>query len=369
MDWIILISITVLSAVAGYRKGALTMTWRLLSFVAGYVVAWKLTPSFAQWLLDTHKLQGVIVYPIAGLSLFLGIGIVLNIVSSILFLFIPAHIKEGGKWAGILLGGFFGAVFALLCVWTISIVQHAISQHQQPAAPTTTAPHPSALRQLAGKIISTTAQTVIGDKNSSAVITGQLLSDPVSVSQELNYLAKQPDARELFSNPDNYHTLVNGTAEDIMKLPQFQKLLNDDNAMDTLSKTGLTGNTPQNEKITLANNLSTYAKNIDKVKNTPEYDDVMNDPDIIAAMQAGDYAKLLTNEKVRLLTEKITRGSSTPLKTTADTLNNNTKNNYFNDIGLPQKVYRWQDKKGKTHFSDTVPPLSEVNGEVTEIIH
>lgn len=371
MDWIILGAVTVLFVITGYRKGALMMTWRLLAFVVGYVMAWKFTPSLAQWFVSTHKLQGVIVYPIAGLSLFLGTGIVFSMLYSVLVLLIPARIKEGGKVAGALLGGILGFVFALLCVWTTGIVQHALSQHQQTAASAFGTPPSSAVRQFAGKIMSDAAQAVAGNKNPVASATAQLLADPVSTSQNINYLAKQPDVRELFHNQDNYNTMINGSAEDIMKMPAFQQLTHDEKTMDFLSKAGLANSTDQNNQAALANNLSAYAKNIDKIKNTPQFQEVMADPEITAAMQAGNYAKLLTNEKVRRLTEMLTQGSSTPADKTADTVNNstntNTKNNAFHDSGLPQTVYRWKDKAGNTHYSDTPPSPSDVSGDVTQV--
>lgn len=373
MDWIILISITVISAFAGYRKGALMMTVRVIAFIAGYVVAWKLTPPLAQWLVDTHKLQGVIVYPASGLALFFGTGIVLNIVSSILFLLIPNHIKEGGKLLGAFLGGFFGLVFGLLCVWTIGIVHNAILQRQQAADSTTTlvstAQSTSVARQFAGKIISTATQAAMGDTNSTA-LTSQLLSDPVSISQGLNYLAKTPSMGELFRNADNYRTMVNGTPSDIMQIPAFQQLVNDDEAMSFLSKTGLAGKTEQEKQSTLAKNFSMYAKNIDKIKNTPEYRSIITDPEIATTLKAGNYMALLTNEKVRLLAEMITHGSNSSSTTTSASIipadNKKTTSSSDND-GNPQKIYRWKDKQGGMHYGETPPEPSDVNGDVIQM--
>jgi uncharacterized membrane protein required for colicin V production len=372
MDWIILISITAISAFAGYRKGALMMAVRVIAFVLGYVVAWKLTPPLAQWLIDTHKLQGVIVYPAAGLALFFGTGIVLNIVSSILFLLIPSHIKEGGKLAGAFLGGLFGLVFGLLCVWTVGIVHNAILQRQQAADSATTiistAQSTSVARQFAGKIISTATQAVMGDTNSTA-ITSQLLSDPVSISQGLNYLAKQPNVGELFRNADNYRTMVNGTPSDIIQIPAFQQLVNDDEAMSFLSKTGLTGNNEQEKQVTLAKNFSMYAKNIDKIKNTPEYRSIITDPEIATQLKAGNYMALLTNEKVRLLAEMITHGSNSSGTTTSAIIipNDNKKITSSDNDEKPQKIYRWKDKQGGMHYGETPPEPSDVSGDVIQM--
>lgn len=373
MDWIILISITVISAFAGYRKGALMMTVRVIAFVAGYVVAWKLTPLLAQWLIDTHKLQGVIVYPAAGLALFFSTGIILNMVSSILFLFIPSHIKEGGKLAGAFLGGFFGLVFGLLCVWTVGIVHNAILQRQQAtdsAATIASVPSSTSMaRQFAGKIISTATQAVMGDTNSTA-ITSQLLSDPVSISQGLNYLAKNPNVGELFRNANNYRIMVNGTPADIMKIPAFQQLVNDDQAMSFLSQTGLAGNNDQEKQTTLANNFSTYTKNIDKIKNTPEYRNIISDPEIATTLKAGNYMALLTNEKVRLLAEMIAHGSnkySTIIPTAIITPTTNDTKTSSDDGNTSQKIYRWKDNQGGIHYGETPPDSSDVSGDVIEM--
>jgi hypothetical protein len=232
-------------------------------------------------------------------------------------------------------------------------------------------------RQVAGKIISTAAQAVISDKNSAAGITGQLLSDPVSISQELNYLAKQPDVRELFHDATNYRTMVNGTPEEIMELPDFQKLVNDNEAMDFLSKAGLAGNTPEEQQATLAKNFSMYTKNIDKIKNTPEYRDIITDPEITATLKTGNYVGLLTNEKVRLLAEMLTHGSSTSNANASAAASTNTnvtnidgtKNNSFFDGGISQKVYRWKDKKGNTHYTGASPLPTEVSGDIVEVSH
>lgn len=361
MDWIILIVITLLSAIAGYRKGALRMVLRLISFIAGYVVAWKLTPILAQWFIDTHKLQGVIVYPAAGLTLFFGTGIALNIVFSILYWLVPTTIKEGGKPVGATLGGLFGLLFAILCIWTIGIVHSAIIQREHANNPDTPIKQvsPSTVQKIAGNIISKTTQAALGDNNPAITLTSQALSDPTSVSQELNYLSKQPDVRELFSDADNYRAMVNGTPNDIMQLPSFQNLINDQQAMAFLSKAGLAGNTTQEKQLTLANNFSTYAKNMEKIKNTPEYRDIITDPEITTKLKERDYVALLTNEKVRLLTEMLISGH-VATQNIASGEGQARKN---------KKIFQWKDKSGGMHYSEQPPIESNVVGEVKEIQH
>jgi uncharacterized membrane protein required for colicin V production len=381
MDWIILIGITLLSAFSGYRKGALQMTLRLISFVAGYVVAWKLTPALAQWLIDTHKLQGVIVYPVAGLSLFLGAGILLNLVCSLLLWLIPAHIKEGGKSVGALLGGLCGLLFAFLCVWTIGIAQHAWIQRQQASHPGANPIRPtsSAARALSGKMISSAAHVIIGDENPMATVTNQMLSDPVAMSQGLNYLSRQPDVRELFADANNYRAMVNGTPESIMQLPSFQNLISDPQAMAFLSRAGLTGNSPAEQQRTLAGNLSTYAKNIELIKNTPEYRNIITDPEVTTRLKEHDYMALFTNEKVRLLAEMLTHGpsavtaipSTTAQTTTINSVTTDTeeKKDAYSNKGIKQKIYRWVDKNGGVHYSEQPPTPAEARGEVIEMTH
>ena len=349
------------------------MTVRVIAFVVGYVVAWKLTPPLAQWLLDTHKIQGVIVYPVAGGALFFGTGIVLNIASSILFLFIPSHIKVGGKLIGAFLGGFFGLVFGLLCVWTVGIVHNALLQRQQATDSATTivsAPQSASMaRQLAGKIISTTTQAVMGNTNSVTSMTTQLLGDPISAAQELNDLLKQPNVHELFRNVDNYRTMVNGTPEDIMKIPAFQQLVSDNETMKGLFQAGLAGNTAQEKQATLAKYFSTYTKNVDKIKNTSEYNNVMTDLEIAATLKSGNYMALLTNEKVRLLVEMIKHSSKTPNVNVSNAPNDKAKDDSFYNGSLSQKIYRWKDKAGGAHFSAALPEQNEVDGEVVEVKH
>lgn len=371
MDWIILIAITLLSAVGGYRKGALRMTLRIMSFVAGYIIAWKFTPTLAQWFIDSHKLQGIIVYPAAGLSLFLGTGIALNVICSILLWLIPARIKNGGKSVGAALGGLFGLFFSILCIWSVGIAQQAFTQKQHANDSHTTATQiTSPLQKIAGKVINTATQITIGSDNPAASITSQILSDPTSVSQELNYLSKQPDIRELFSDADNYRAMVNGTPEQIMQLPSFQNLISDQQAMAFLSQAGLVGNTVEEKQQTLADHFSTYAKNMELIKNTPEYRNIITDPNIMAQLRERNYVALLTNEKVRLLTEMLISGPrAINTHSTSKNTSNSTVNKPLSDVKPKQTIYRWKDKNGGTHYTADMPSLNNVDGEVVEVKH
>lgn len=369
MDWLILITITLVSAVMSYRKGALRTALRLLSFIGGYAAAWQLTPALATWLLDTHKMQGVIVYPTAGLLIFISAGILLNVLCAFVLWLTPSSIKEGGKTIGAIAGGIFGLFMALLCVWTIGILQNAIAQRQQAAIP---AIHRKVLptsfpQQLAGKIIGEATETVMGKDNPSSKITSQLLSDPVSVSQGLNYLAQQPDVRDLFVDGNNYRAMVNGTPNEIMQLKSFKNLVNDPTAMAFLSKAGIAGTSPQEQQLALASHFSTYAKNLEQFKNTAEYKAIITDPDINAKLKARDYISLLNNDKVRLLAEILINGSTSSTNHFSNNTNTDNIKNLNSSQNAQQKIYRWQDKNGGVHYSAEPPLSNEAKGDVLEM--
>jgi hypothetical protein len=183
--------------------------------------------------------------------------------------------------------------------------------------------------------------------------------DPIAITKGLDHIAKQSALRELFQSP----TLTQGSVDDILQQDSFKQLTQDPQTMTFFEQAGLEGATPEEKQRNLATQLSTYAKNAQQLKTTPEYRDVAHDPEIIEKIKAGNYLSLLSNDKVKRLTQLLsqaTTSTNTKLSTTTQT---NTVSTIVPAI-TSQKIYKWKDKQGHINFTSEKPDIAQVDGDV-----
>lgn len=386
VSWAFLIVPAVLSAFWGWQKGAMRVASRLSVLVLAYALAWQETPALVHLLAEKQWLSGMYIWPVAGGALFMGGSLVFSLAAVGLIYLAPDEWKEGGKGAGALLGALLGGVIGLFLVWTVGVAQDAIHKREQTkgSAATTSQPAPVAsrsasdqfLHDFAANTVAGTVTTIMGDSPATA-LTSEVLRAPLSVGEGFKHLAEQPDLRLLIQDPQSYAVLMRGTPAEIMRLPHFRAVVADAELMRFLESTGLSGDTPVEQEQDLANKLSTYARNFEYIRQTPEYQALAADPDFQSQLKSGQWLQLLGNDRVRELAEMLINPDTVVSRDTVSTppagftmqapgqaqwvspdQAESEAAPEGNDTGTaPAKtIYRWRDADGRMHLSDEKPP-------------
>ena len=374
----------------GYYKGSLKVLLRLLTILFAYTLAWQGTSTVAHFLTLKHWLPGVFVWPVAAGALFVGGSLFFSLLASLLVYVAPDEWKQRGKGLGAAMGCLLGSIIGLFLLWTAGVAQEAILKRQQTQAGIESSPDAFAskpappehsttdqiLQSAATEMISRAATAIMGD-SPTASLAGEIARSPISVGEGFKHLAEQPELRLLLQDPESYATLTHGTPDDVLRLPHFRALVTDTELMRFLGTTGLTGATPAEQERDLATKLSTYARNFETLRHTPEYQALAADPDFQNQLKTGQWLQLLTNEKARELAEILvnpealakqqdTQDASTRFTVSApgQTEWNSTAHGSKTDGGSDNRtdtettktIYRWRDPKGRIHLTDEKPP-------------
>jgi hypothetical protein len=390
---VIVLVASLLSAVWGYYKGLLHLVLRVSALLLAYVFTWQEAPHFAAYITAKGWLSGVAVWPVASTVLFFVGSVVASLLARWLGHVAPEEWHARGRLPGAVLGSVIGCALGLLLVWTTGALLdgqrlRAARQDQglsRPNATVSEALHRPALasaegdtadgqanqllRDLSSEAMATVTQKALGD-SPAAQMAARMVRNPVSVGDGLQHLAAKPELRALFENPQSYAVLTRGSTEEVMRLPDFQALTDDEPLMQFLSTMGLKGEALPEQSKALAGMLSQYARNFESLRSTPEFQSLMQDPDLREKLQQGNLMVLLTHEKVRLAAEMLVSQQPTDTLPAANTLLEHAESMANTEPvtearTAPRKpvddapvkpLYRWKDSGGRLHITEEKPP-------------
>jgi uncharacterized membrane protein required for colicin V production len=380
---LLVLACTLAIALWGYISGFFRVMLRLATFLLAYAATWQETPHLAEYLSAQGWLQGLLVWPVASVAVFLGSSVVFSLLARFLVYAAPEHWLVGGKVTGAGFGALLGCGTGLLMAWTIGVLQDTWHMHTAQSAQDNPVVNSADLikpeesgsdaadkfvRDLAGDAIAALAQRALGDTPAATAAT-QWVREPMSVSSGLQHLASKPELRALFENPASFAVLVNGGSNEIQRLPAFQAITDDPEIMPFLSVMGLQGETLPEQSTALAELLSRYARNFEKLRTTPEFQSLTQNAELREKLKQGNLIVLLTDEKMRRLAEMLAHGDqldNLPLATAvrgddAGTVPDTEKGLSRQqpaptlDPAPSKPLYRWKDSNGRVHITEEKP--------------
>lgn len=370
MDWtlIVFVGIVLFFGYRGYRRGLLRSLARILSVVAGYACAIIYTEEASRLLEANSQLQGIIAYIVAGLGLFIGAGIGVNLVFWILqkLLGHDGEVSLGSRAGGAAVGLATGLLIAIAVVWAVAFVRDTRPDVQKRAAVTKEPNRIEALaNRIAGKAVGSAMS--ISSANPEVVrLTAALAESPGEIVQQAQRLAQSDDMTALLHDPQNQAVLNSGDLEAVRQLPAFQQLMRNPDMQALAESTGLLDETLQNEHGTeaaLAQKITDIWGRTQRVKTDPRLQAILSDPAFRQDIQSGNPLDLLGNEKLLELANIIfaeppaaedDAAASSPETGNSGAQSPTQKPNKKKSTA-GAKVYTWTDENGQLHVSD-VPP-------------
>jgi hypothetical protein len=379
------VAITLLAAVFlsfwGWHKGILHLVLRLSSLLLAYALTWQEAPHLAHFLTNKGWLPGLLVWPAAGLLLFLGGSIIFSAFTNWLESLAPNGWHKSGKAMGGISGAVLGVGVGMLLVWTVGVLQdasqvraagHATENIQADVSEgavlqVSAMMHADRMvRDLSGDVMAAVAQRALGDSGAAEVAV-QWVRQPLSMSEGLQHLSRKPELGLLFQDPNNYAVLVHGSSADITRLPPFKALMEDPQVIHFLSVAGLQGKTLSEQSQALADMFSRYARNFEKLRSTQEFQTLTQDPELREKLHQGNLLALMTNDKMRQLVDMLVQERLPDQLPAAKTLQQHAKKMGETDNARapsatpkqtsPSKpLYRWKDDSGRLHITERKPP-------------
>jgi uncharacterized membrane protein required for colicin V production len=389
----------------GYQKGFVGAITKVLSFLVAYPAAIFLTKPFANILRAYIGLDGLILFLIAGCTIFLTTSLLVVLLLNSLARLVPANefTETSSKIGGATFGVIFGSVLGLIAVYIIDILvkpshsskpQIAVEQIDSKknrlndeeadsikkyvvaeGAPVDDSFINTSAKKMVSAAASTAVSIITSDK-ATTQITKTMTQDPQATLNHVQNMTNDGEFKQLLNKPDFQEELNRGNVASLMQNKDFQELMQNPD-MQAIIASDAAGDR-SSEQATAEKMIQAWQK-VETLKNDPRVLNIVNDPAFQAQLNSQNKLPLLMNPKMRELSEIIFSSDSNPAPvnrssktTTANThyvveditdavnqtdTNNNKASNRLNtnekteEIPEP-KLYRWTDEDGKVHYSD-----------------
>lgn len=386
----------------GYQKGFVGTATKLISLIVAYPAAIYFTKPFAHVLRGFTGLDGLILFLVAGCTIFAVVSLLVTLLLNALAKTLPSNsfTEVGSKIGGTLLGVIVGCVIGLIAVYLIGI-----TRTQAPSAATTAAISAAPAKTItaaeaesiqkyvvpedaptnnsfidlsAKKLVSNAASTAVGvftSDDATSQLTKTLTADPQAMLGHVQNIANDKKFASLLSDPRFQAELNKGNTEALLKNKDFQSLMQNPD-MRAIISAEANGNAAAEQAA--AEKMITAWKKVENLKTNPRVMDIVTDPAFQAQLNSPNKLPLLMNPSMRELTEIIFNSDEVPApppKATQEDPSNmssitryeveditngvkpmkeeSTEKNADGSEPVPEKkLYRWTDKDGNLHYSD-----------------
>jgi len=353
MTTIIFIVILAFFTWRGYQKGFAGTVSGVLSFVIAYPAAIFFTKPFATFLRTHIALDGLILFLVAGSTIFVVVSLVVSLLIHSLARLAPSNsiTNAGSKIGGVVFGIIIGGVFGLIAVYVVDLVVKPTAPDvaNQPAqsgskasdskAPSSKAPsskeaesirqyvvaggapvqvpvktlaqkpaeanNTSFINSAAKNLVSTAASTAVGiitsDKSSSQ-LAKNITQDPQAMLNHVQNMTNNGEVKALLNDPEFQAELNHGNVQSLMQNPDFKQLLKNPDMQAIISSS----DDPKDKSAeqAVAKMIQAWQKVV-TLKTDPRVVDIVSDPAFQAQLNSPNKLPLLMNPKMRELSEII----------------------------------------------------------------
>ncbi|MEN0036354.1 MAG: CvpA family protein [Cellvibrio sp.] len=378
----------------GYQKGFIGSITRVLGWIVAYPAAIVFTKPVAKLLMQHTALDGLIVYFIAGCSIFLLVSVLVSLLLNLLAKLIPETeaTQVGSKIGGAGVGVLMGALVGLLVVYAIGLVvtpkTPALQQGQDIAkdspidntrlddtdsirTPATGVPHVRDLDKYNDSFIEASAKKLVGTAAATAVnlaledktatqITKAFVEDPQTMLTHVQQVANDGQMSELMADEKIQSILTTGDTHALTRDPGFKALMDNPSIQALLAQSDINdeqGSQAAAEKMVQAWNRA------QTIKHDPRVIAIISDPEFQQQLNSPNKLQLMMNPKLNQLTEIIFSNTTTPangmgnyevqdINAARNTSNAQDNKSTAEDSKPATTIYRWTDEDGQVHYSD-----------------
>ncbi len=359
MNWSLILFVVVVALFAwrGFRSGFVKSVARVLAVVAGYASAILFAGDLSRLLEARFGLQGLAAFAGASAALFLLAAMVVLLLFWVAGRFIPGDgkISIPSAIGGGAVGALVGVLLAIVIVWSFAFLRDLApggSSEMLSAKPDNGVE--KFANRIAGRALS--AAMSAGDVQPEvARISGAVMENPAEIALRTRRLMESDELQALIRDPRNRSILDSGQAELVRKMPAFRALVANP---DMIAMARVTGYGEGDElEAELAQQFTDIWGRTQRVKNDVRFQSIVNDPDFLATVQAGNPLALMADPRLLQLAEIIFEdGAGSAPRGLSESYDAGTT---YDETPLePAKeteIFQWTDSSGRVHYSDKKP--------------
>lgn len=372
----------------GYHKGFIGSIVRILGWIVAYPAAIVFTKPLATLLMRHTALDGLLVYFVAGASIFLLVSFLVSLMLHGISRLIPKNdkVEISSKIGGAGVGVLMGALVGLLVVYFLGLLltpkprispeqtlvgeaatpaQEQISRQSAPNAPSIRdlqKHNDSFIEASAKKLISAAASTAVNlalEDKTAAQITTAFVQDPQSMLTHIQQVTNAGQMKNLLADEHIQSILTTGDTHALKRDPAFQEMMANQSVQALLSQSDVSseeGSQAAAEKMVAA------WSRVQTIKHDPRVIAIINDPEFQQQINSPNKLQLLTNPKLNQLASIIFSNETLAANGMGSyEIRNVDERAGRSPVNLPAEngdekpkttIYRWTDEKGQVHYSD-----------------
>lgn len=372
----------------GYHKGFIGSIVRILGWIVAYPAAIVFTKPLATLLMRHTALDGLLVYFVAGASIFLLVSFLVSLMLHGISRLIPKNdkVEISSKIGGAGVGVLMGALVGLLVVYFLGLLltpkphvnpeqtlvgeaatpaQEQISRQSAPNAPSIRdlqKHNDSFIEASAKKLIGAAASTAVNlalEDKTAAQITTAFVQDPQSMLTHIQQVTNDGQMKNLLADEHIQSILTTGDTHALKRDPAFQEMMANQSVQALLSQSDVSseeGSQAAAEKMVAA------WSRVQTIKHDPRVIAIINDPEFQQQINSPNKLQLLTNPKLNQLASIIFSNETLAANGMGSyEIRNVDERAGRSPVNLPAEngdekpkttIYRWTDEKGQVHYSD-----------------
>ena len=360
MDWslVIFIVVVLFFVYRGYRKGLLGSLSRVVSLVAGYVVAFLYTEQVAAMLDSQYQLQGIVWLVATALILFFATAVAVNILFWVLakLLFSSESRSIAGSLGGATVGLVVGLIAAIIIVWTFMFVRDTRQAQFADATVNTKQTRIEKLASRAASKVVNTAMSMTAAQPEVTNLSSALVAAPAEISQHAQRLSNSDDLNALLNDPEAQDLLNRGDIDALRNLPALQRLARNPDLLALAKSAGMlddSANSSAAVESVLAGQITDIWQRMRRVGNDQRVQQILNDPGFQQKIQSGNPVDLLTNARLLELADIIFADETEPDE--PDSSGSDSMQPESSLQGQPEekvRIHSWVDEDGRLHYSN-----------------
>jgi uncharacterized membrane protein required for colicin V production len=372
----------------GYQKGFIQSITRILSWIVAYPAAIFFTKPLAKWLIANTALDGLLVYFVAGCTIFFAVSLVVTLLLNLLAKLIPDNQATdlGSKIGGAGVGLFIGTILGLIVVYGLGLVINpktstpAITrtetpapqniQPEQPGGRAENVPTLNDLEKTRDSFIEASAKKLIGNAAATAVdlalddktttqITKAFVQNPQTMLTHVERVTQDGQLQKLMSDEKIQSIMTTGDAHALRRDPAFRELMDNPSVQALMVQSDVDSDIGSQAA---AEKMITAWNRVQTLKHDPRVIAIVTDPEFQQQLNSPNKLPLMMNPKLNQLTEIIFSTETIP----ANGMNQyqvkdinqmdrteTTQNSAEKGEEKPSNtIYRWTDENGQVHYSD-----------------
>lgn len=318
--WLDLIGIVFLGVfmLTGLLRGTLMSLVRIVTIVLAYAAAMWAAPRFGAELGQRLSLPGPIGMSLMGTLAFVGAYVACSGATFFIRNWERRRLEGEGRSpldhiGGAVFGAVQGGIIVILLGWLGLWVEAGQATGSLGGLPST---ENSALTKISQKVVETGAETLIDESEPAGRFTINMVSRPKQTVEGVQEVMSNDRMQDLQNDQLFWSYVETGAVEAALNQGSFLGLIHDESLRRDLAGLGVipgdAAEDPGKFKTEARKALSQIGPRINELKTSQTMQSLENDPAIIAMVEAGDYAGLLADPRVRKLLSQVTAASSQP---------------------------------------------------------